>query len=62
MNWHSMQSSVKHSLNVECAENVQTSHVVKCEYELCQIPSHQLHYCRTGLPTSCIVTVDDFLG
>jgi len=42
MNSHLTQRTLKHSPIVECAENVQSSYVVQCEYELCHIPTFNL--------------------
>jgi len=39
MNWHSTERCLKHSVNFECAENIQSTNVVECECELCHIPS-----------------------
>jgi len=38
INSHSIQRFLKHSSNAECAENVQSSHVVECKCELRHIP------------------------
>jgi len=49
MNLHLTQRSLKHSSNVECAENVRSSHVVECECQLCHIHS-QYQMCAHYLP------------
>jgi len=42
MNLHLTEMSLKRSSHVECAENIRSSHVVKCECELRHIPSLKL--------------------
>jgi len=54
MNSNLTERSLKHSSNVECAENVSSSHVVECECELRHIPSFS-H--RQGRNSEFCVTV-----
>ena len=48
MNSHSTRRHLKHSTNLECAENVQSSNVVECEWELRHIPTYFTRFTHTA--------------